>query len=154
MLPTRHYVYFHVDPFTDEVRYVGAGSGGRAWSCSHSPKSEGGRRGARSNDHYEWLISLFDHGFTMGDIVDIIAQGLTRQEALNHEKDIIKAHDIDILFNKPRSCHALVLSMADVSEAHLLRNTGTPYHLIADSLNVSTMTIYRALNNQTEGYRV
>lgn len=153
MLPARSYVYHHVDPRTLEVRYVGSGTGGRAWSCTYSPKSQNGRRGNRSLDHHAWLVSLFDEGFTMGDIVKIVAQGLTSTEARRIEKEQIAANKDQPLFNRPFGVHALKLTDIQVQEAATLRADNVPYHVIAGRFNVSAMTIHRALNNQTEGYR-
>lgn len=90
----------------------------------------------------------------MGDIVKIVAKGLISTEARRIEKEQIAANGHPPLFNKPFGVHALKLTDAQVQEAANLRADNVPYNTIAERFNVSAMTIYRALNNQTEGYRL
>lgn len=156
MLPTqyRSYVYTHIDPRTKDVKYVGAGSGGRAWACNYSPKnSSKGRYGNRSEEHHKWLSEIFDAGFTMGDIVKIVAQGISRVEALAIEKTEIERYGLHTLFNRPYGQSSLILSKDDLEIAHELRGRGLSYRVIGDKLNVSAMTAHRALTGRTEGYR-
>ena len=158
MLPTESatsYVYHHIDPDTRQVRYIGCGSRGRAWACTYSPDSEGkGRYGNRSKEHNEWLNMLFAAGYTMGDIVHIVDKALIRKDALALEKGEIGRHDMADLFNRPYGRGLLILTEDQLKTARQLRGTSFSYERIGNELNVSTMTIYRALNGQTEGYRV
>ncbi len=153
MLPTHCYVYLHRDPLTKEIKYVGKGTGGRAWACTWS-QIGGPRRGNRSEDHQNWLSSLFDSGFTMGDIAEIIAQGLTNEHAQIIEKKELEKYDKKNLFNLYTIKSLLVLTKDQLSYADILREEGCSYSHIGEVLRVSTMTIYRALNGQTKGYAI
>ena len=138
------YVYIHRDPETHEVRYVGAGSGGRAWTCdSH-----------RSSEHRNWLTFQFNAGHTMADITSIIAQKLHYTEALAIEREEISQYDPTRLFNVLTKPSLLVMQDAQLLEVKTLRLQGKAYAVIAAMIGVSTMTVYRALNNQTRGYHV
>ena len=75
------YVYSHVDPRENLRRYVGIGQYDRAWCC---------RRNQRKEDHVLWLEELYQLGYTLDDIVRIDHKGLTKQEALKLETNIIK----------------------------------------------------------------
>lgn len=150
MLPTS-YVYLHRDPKTHEVRYVGAGSKGRAWACG-STSCSGPRRGNRTKEHQAWLDSLFNAGYTMSNIVVIIAQGLQAAEAREIEKEEILQYGTLQLFNIQTKSGLLKLNTAQLLKAKVLRDQGSSYNEIALLVEVSTMTIYRALNNQTKGY--
>lgn len=150
MLPTS-YVYLHRDPQTGEVRYVGAGSKGRAWACGWSARG-GPRRGNRTKEHQRWLQNLFAAGYTMANIVVIVKQGLPRSGALGIEKKEIEKHSSLSLFNRPYGQHSLKLGAIQVIHSQRLREQGKSYADIASVVGVSAMTIYRALNNQTQGY--
>lgn len=152
MLPTS-YVYLHRDPRNGEVRYVGAGAKGRAWQCTTSPNT-GPRRGGRSQLHYDWLCSLFDLGYTMGDIVEVVAQGLHTSDARMMESELVRKQDPDLLFNIQTIPSLLALSEDAFRRAKKLRARGVSYENIGAALDVSAMTAYRALNNQTRGYQI
>lgn len=149
----RSYVYLHRDPITNEVRYVGAGSKGRAWACGWSSKG-GSRRGNRTKEHQAWLNFLFDAGYTMGDIVKILAQGLSTNDAHAIENEEILRYDATLLFNIQTIPSLLVLDNDKLFLTRKLREYGKSYAEIANEVGVSTMTVYRALNNQTKGYQV
>jgi len=149
MLPS--YVYLHKDPITQEIRYVGAGSKGRAWACGWSSKG-GARRGNRTQNHQLWLNSLFDKGYTMGDIVVIVDQGLRKGEAHVIEKEEILRHDKKFLFNRELGKALLSLSSDQVSFAKKLRKNGLSYKKISKEVGSSTMTMYRLLNGRTKYY--
>jgi hypothetical protein len=153
MLPTNYqrYTYIHRDPITNIVRYVGAGSKGRAWACGWSSKG-GPKRGNRTKDHQKWLDSLFDMGYTMGDIVEIIQQGLTKVEAHILEQKLFKQYNSVNLFNIFSKPSLLKLEEKEIKSAQKLREQGKSYKDISCNIGVSTMTIYRALNNKTKGY--
>lgn len=141
----RAYVYEHFDPRTGEVRYVGKGTGGRAWSVARS--------GSRSLAHFEWLTEIQEHGFTPDQFVRVIARGLSNKEALRLELLTIKAYGYDRLFNSTMS-HGLMLNAEQLQRAELLRREGLSHAVIAERIGTSTMTVYRALTGQTKGYRL
>jgi len=141
--PSRSYVYVHRVPITQEVRYVGKGTGGRAWTCNFSvSKSELGRRGNRTKEHHEWLIACFNLGYTMADIVSILVQGLSNKEALFRERKELKRHPPDTLFNNQTKPSLLVLSREQLATAFALREAGGTYLEIAKALNVPKLNSY------------
>jgi hypothetical protein len=83
-----YYVYYHRDPVTNQVKYVGKGKGQRAFSFRQ-----------RFGRHRKWIEQLKANGLT--PIVEIVFHG-TEREALNRESDLILAHHLlgcDILLN-------------------------------------------------------
>ena len=72
----QYYVYQHIDPDTGELLYIGMGSYERAWLC---------RGSNRKKNHQERLNELFSLGYTMQDVVSIMASGLNKIDALNLE---------------------------------------------------------------------
>jgi len=143
-LPTDYiyYVYKHVDPRTDELIYVGHGCRGRAWI--HGSK----KTCLRSQDHLNHLESMTTDGFIARDWVEVVSQGLPKSDAAKLEQGLIR--DLNPTYNKPQGKHLLKLSPEQYGVCQRLREEGFFYHQIADEVGVSTMTVYRALNNQTK----
>jgi len=137
-----HYVYQHVDPRTDEIIYVGHGSRGRAWT--HGSK----HTVLRSQEHLDHLESMTQEGFVPSDWVQILHSGLNKPEACVIEQDLIRK--IKPRYNKPQGISALKITPEQYQLAQELREYGKYYHEIAYEIGVSTMTVYRALNNQTK----
>ena len=150
MLPTS-YVYHHRDPETAAIKYVGAGTAGRAWACGWSSKG-GPRRGNRTELHQLWLNSLFERGYTMGDIVVIVVQGLHSSEALAIEREEILRYPVNQLFNIQTRKDCLVMKDSQLQLAIAMRADNKSYAKIARAIGVSTMTAHRALNDKTKGY--
>ena len=84
----QYYVYQHIDPDTGELLYIGMGSYERAWLC---------RGSNRKKNHQERLNELFALGYTMQDVVRIMATGLNKAAALNLE--LIKIEKFKPRFN-------------------------------------------------------
>jgi hypothetical protein len=81
-LLSKHYVYYHIDPKSNELVYIGKGSGGRAWQCSPTD---------RHNDlHYDWIKNLIEEGYTPDDFVQIITKNISSEEAHKIESKMIK----------------------------------------------------------------
>lgn len=74
------YVYAHLDPISNQVRYIGKGKDRRAWSFSH-----------RKGHHKNWLAKL--KTADLKPIVKILADNLTEQEALQKEIELISSYD-------------------------------------------------------------
>jgi Holliday junction resolvasome RuvABC DNA-binding subunit len=72
----QYYVYQHIDPETGEILYIGMGSYERAWLC---------RGSNRKKNHQERLNELFSLGYTMQDVVSILASYLSKEAALSLE---------------------------------------------------------------------
>ena len=83
------YVYTHLDPHSEEIRYVGIGQYDRAWCV---------RRNQRKNSHVKWIESLYEEGYNLNHIVSIVANQLTKKEALQIEMDLIK--ELKPMFNE------------------------------------------------------
>lgn len=77
----KYYVYIHIDPRTNLVRYVGKGSGKRAYQF-HPAR--------RSGYHLTWLKSLKSLG--MKPTVELIEQNLTEEQSFSLEKLWIAAY--------------------------------------------------------------
>ena len=142
-----YYVYFHVDPDTCKIMYIGMGQKGRAWAITNSG-GDNAAYGNRNKDHYEWFVYLESLGYTLNEIVEITAKGLTKQEALALERDLILEHAPK--FNKVAGLNNLKITPEKYETALLMRGDGLSYSKIADELDLSTMTIYRALNGKTK----
>lgn len=138
------YVYFHTDPETGEIVYVGKGSRGRAWHCAES--------NSRGKEHALWMTDLIKRGFTPDSWVTIVESGLTKEKAFALENDLTWGMETFPKFNSKHD-FACKLNDEDLSKALLLRNQNLSYDKIAKTLNVSTMTIYRVLNGQTKNYK-
>lgn len=147
----RWYVYEHYDPFTGETRYVGVGTLNRAWNMQ-KPANNATRNGGRTVDHYGWLMGLAAAGFTGDQFVRIIARGLTKKEAHGLELRVIAGYNPDRLFNS-QSDKLLSLTAEQLQAAKSFRDEKISYAEIAKRIGSSTMTVHRALNNQTKGYR-
>lgn len=136
-----YYWYFHRDISNEnEIVYVGIGTKDRAWYCRN-----------RQPDHLEWLNQIDKLFITMDEIVEIGDRGLSRKEALETEIQLI--NEYKPRFNRNfRLNDVCKLSKEDFDLAIELRKEGMIYKEIAKELNVSTMTIHRALSGGTKKY--
>lgn len=137
-----YYVYKHVDPRTDELLYIGHGCRGRAWTHG-SDKSV-----LRSQEHLAHLESMIFDGFIPTDWVYIIHSGITKSDACSLEQEYIRSSQPT--YNKPQGKHLLKLTPEQFVMCQTMREDGAFYHVIADEIGVSTMTVYRALNGKTK----
>lgn len=133
----RYYVYFHRDPQTHEIVYVGHGCGARAW-LSNEP--------FRSVLHSEYLGMLENTGYTPDTWVEIVDKGLTKEDACVLERRYIKKYKPE--YNKIQGASLLKVTPEILEEAHTLRNSGWSYRKIADNFDLATMTIHRAMNGK------
>lgn len=138
---SNYYVYKHVDTTTKGVVYIGMGSSGRAWLVgkTHSP--------LRSKEHNEWADKLFDEGITADEFVIILHKGLSKTEARRLEQEYI--YKYKPIFNKSIRHGCLKITVDMYNFAVFLRQSGMSYEKIAKELGMSTMPVYRALNNKT-----
>ena len=147
-LPTQYqqmfYVYFHVDPETGDIVYVGSGTKERAWTTRESNRN--------NVDHHNWLLQKETEGYTPDDYVQIVFKARSKREVLDKESTFIE--DLKPVFNKTLSkwWWCLALSEDQLAQAKELRDKGISYKNIAKEVGTSTMTIYRALNGETKGY--
>jgi hypothetical protein len=120
-LPTVHYVYEHIHPSTNEIFYIGHGSGGRAWNCGHDGTP------VRSIDHKEWINKMINTGYHPGQFVRIILNNLTKEEAKKAE--LLHIHAIKPIFNKS------------------IRHSSLKFipELYDKAVKLSTMTVHRGL---------
>lgn len=75
------YIYTHVDPKDNILKYIGIGQYDRAWCI---------RRNQRKDSHVAWIESLYEEGYTLSDVVHIKEKGLTKEQALQKELEYIK----------------------------------------------------------------
>jgi DNA invertase Pin-like site-specific DNA recombinase len=73
----------------------------------------------------------------------ITDKNLTKQQACEREYELIK--ELNPRFNKPYGVPCVLVG-DKLNEAKKLREEGLYYSQIAEALNVSTMTVWRALN--------
>lgn len=138
-----NYVYTHTDPETEEVIYVGKGSRGRAWHCAET--------NSRGYTHAQHLNVLTLKGYTPDSWVTIVESGLSNEEAYKLETDLIWGLEPFPKYNdKKAGC--CILNKDKLAVISKLRDEGLSYANIAIELEVSTMTIYRALNGKTKNY--
>lgn len=137
-----YYVYQHVEPVTDQLMYIGHGCRERAWACRPGRgKTYSG--GHRKPEHADWCLELMQSGCTPDDWVQIVKQGLTKDEAKILEYELINEHRP--IFNYQIGDN-FKLSQEQRNTAFEMRETGLYYNKIAENLGVSTMTIWRYLN--------
>lgn len=137
----KSYVYEHFDPKTGEIVYVGKGSGGRAWQCSPTDRGNG--------DHYKWLKSLLNAGYTPDDFVRVTHKNLSSDSAFLEES--LSYRKLKPRFNRPHG-PTLTLTPKQFKRAVSLRAKNMPYGKIAFIVGSSSMTIWRALNSEKQNY--
>ncbi len=135
-----YYVYWHIDPNTDEVVYIGHGCKGRAWT-------HGSRKTAlRSQEHLDWLEEKNNQNFLPTDFVFILLKNLTKNEACAEEQNLIRTYNPR--FNKPLGKSLLKINSEDFELIQELRSNGLSYKKISEETGFSTMTVFRVLNNK------
>lgn len=135
-----YYVYRHICPETQEVLYVGRGSGGRAWQCG-SEKTV-----LRSKEHHAVLKQWLQKGYTPDMWVDIAYRGCSFEESVQLEMSLIREQSPR--FNKPMGEKLLKFTPDVYDAASLLRTQGLSYKSIGESLGISTMVVHRGLNRK------
>ncbi len=136
----KHYVYRHVCPVTYETIYIGHGCGARAWMYDVP---------FRAADHAEYLNEMVGLGFLPSDWVEILARGLGKNAAYLLEQNYIEQQKPR--FNKTAGPALLKVTHEMLKLAQTLREQhNMSYENIAKALNVSTMTIHRAINGKTK----
>jgi len=142
-----YYVYFHQHPVDETVVYVGMGQKGRAWAITNSG-GDNSAYGNRNKYHYNWFLSLEKEGRTLDEIVKIKDKGLTKIEALRLEKYLIEHYKP--IFNKVAGLNNLKMTQEKYVAALVMRGDGLSYANIGVELDLSPMTVYRALNGKTK----
>jgi len=132
-----YYVYSYRDE-EDEVVYIGHGCKGRAWNCGYM-------RGD-TLERQEWKEMQIQKGLLPCDWVEIEERNLTKQEALNLEKQLIKELEPVLnRLNNPAYSRSMVTS-EELQRWVDLRKEGLSYKNISETSEFTTMTIWRALN--------
>lgn len=115
--------------------YIGHGKAERAWAVSN-----------RDPEHLKHLEYLISTGYHPGDWVKILAKGLLKETACEFERDLI--HSTRPRYNKVQGEKLLKVTPEMIKQACFLRDSGLSYDDIAKAVNVSTMTIHRAMNKK------
>jgi len=139
----KYYVYFHKDLDTNEIVYVGKGSRGRAWHCAKS--------NSRSIEHANYLDVLIKTGHTPDEWVEIVESGMSSREAYKLESEIIWSLSIFPKYNHKRD-NCCILTSEQQSDIKFMREQGISYTKIANSIDVSTMTVFRFVNGRNRNY--
>ena len=96
-----YYVYEHFDPDTREVKYVGYGVDGRAYTVF---RPEGRRRA----EHASWGAEMALKGYLPHECVRFRAYGVSKKSAKRIERDILRKYKEEglaqTLFNKRFYC--------------------------------------------------
>ena len=130
----KFYVYYHVDPRTNQIVYIGMGSGGRAWCCSPSDHSD--------ENHSNWIKELLNIGYTPDEFVQVIRSGLERKDALIIESRMIKRWRP--VYNRLGLVIYTLLTEDQQNNIIELREIDKlPYSKIAEKIGSSTMTVQR-----------
>lgn len=87
-------------------------------------------------------------GYVASDWVEITHRMLTKEDALALEKELIEHHQPT--YNKVLGRRLCKVDAGLLEAFEEMRKEGMSYKEIADSVDVSTMTVYRALNGQTK----
>lgn len=147
-LPTQYqqmfYVYFHVDPSSGDIVYVGSGTKERAWLARASNR--------QNEEHLAWLRNIETLGHTPDEYVTIVFKSSVKREVLDRETQLIE--ELKPRFNKTldKWWWCLTLTEEQLEEAKELRKENMSYKNIAAVIGTSTMTVWRALNGETKGY--
>lgn len=132
-----YYVYWHRDPKTMKIVYVGHGSKSRAWMYDQPFRDE---------DHAAFLSDLVSCGYLPDDWTIIISRQLSKEDACQLEREQIEIHQP--IYNKIQGAKLLKVTPEIIEKACLLRELGLSYSDIAKEVNLSTMTIHRAMNKK------
>lgn len=136
---TPYQVYHHVDPDTGYVVYVGIGTLDRPWQVHN-----------RSKEHSTWLKEKYTEHGSLNNIVYVMNTFVGKGTALEIELEMIGR--LRPKFNKNFDYPLISLTKEGFKKAKYLKETGNSYSTIARQLQVSAMTIYRALNKETKAY--
>lgn len=130
----KYYVYKHFDPETEELVYIGKGCGGRAWDVTRAKKE--------NREHQDWMQTLCSKGFTPEDWVEICYKGLTEQQALRKEKELLNS--LVTRFNRTtgEKQHQAKMTNDEARWAYLeVALRGRTHREVADTLGVSRSAI-------------
>lgn len=101
----------------------------------------------RSEEHASFLSGLERRGEIPSDWVRIEKKGLTKPEACEYERSLIRMKKP--VFNKVQGAALLKVTPELLEQAFELREKGLSYSAIAEELAVSTMTIHRAMSGKS-----
>jgi len=131
-----YYVYTHEDPESGEVFYVGIGTYDRPYDIAK----------ARKKEHKEMLVGLCDKGFLMSDVVNVILTTTDKELAKDQERGSISS--LRPRFNKsnnPSYAKSQYEKKYDMSYMKELKDEGHSFVQVAEKMNLTTMTVWRAL---------
>lgn len=118
--------------------YVGHGVQDRPWQFHN-----------RDKEHKKWLKSKFEEGFTLKNIVEITYSHCSAEEAKQGELYLIELHRPK--FNKNYDFPTKFTKETFI-KARSLREQGYSYKDIGLELDLSPMTIHRALNRKVKAH--
>lgn len=139
-----HYVYYHVDPETLDIAYIGSGQKERAWIS---------RKNNRHPEHFEWLQSLENKGFIPSDWVVILDRFPTKEAAKLEEQTLIAQY-------KPKynrmgvapHLWCMTFTTDEIEMIKALRSDGMSYSKIAEEVGRSVTGVWRVCNDKSKGY--
>src|SRR5215213_7390512 len=129
-------MYIHKDPTVEDetIVYVGKGCGGRAWDVTRNRNGH--------PEHQKWMTSLMDEGYIPSDWVEVLARGMTEQEAFTMETTFLHKHGTTI-FNRQSGERNNKAKLTDVQarEIYTACLNGEPHKSLALSYGVSRSAI-------------
>jgi hypothetical protein len=140
----QYYVYAYVDEY-ENIVYVGKGTASRAW---YTRENKGSDRRCKRTPKADWYDEQLALGRLPGDWVRILSRGLSNEEALAMEKDLIKKYKplLNIRSNPNVASHARKVTDEDLGKMRALRIAGHSWSTIGKATGYHAMTAWRAVN--------
>lgn len=92
-------------------------------------------------------------GFTPGDIVVVVAKGLTPERAREIESEEISKYDKAQLFNREYGLQSLKMTPDKLEIGRAARANGATWAEAAAAAGVHKQTMWRALTNRTKAVK-
>ena len=131
------YVYAYLEENNDIV-YIGKGCKGRAWHMGYMKGD--------TQERHDWKEEQVNNGRLPCDYVFIMARGLTHEDALILERELIQEHEPK--FNKLNNPSYSRTDTDLIERAKQLRETGLSYEKIGKEMKKAAMTVYRWINDK------
>lgn len=144
-----HYVYYLIDPKSDEIFYVGKGHGDRI--LAHIEEAIGSSTNSDKLDKIREIQSRND-GFNKVEHF-ILRHGLSEEEAFLLESSLIDFIGIDNLTNKVKGHHSSMFGKMQISDIKRLYNN-TPCNIEDRVLLVNIKQLFSEANNDDDLYEI
>ena len=124
-----HYVYTYSDG--GHIVYVGFGTKNRAWSARYG-----------ENDKLQdWINKQWARGHLATDYVDIVARGLSEQQARKLEREMIYHHLPEYNTNYGETHFRAKITEDQAREIYMARKDGKTYSVLAEKYGLDYSTV-------------